>query len=109
MGKFRKGDVCTIEVVVDSNLFGDGDMRVRQRDTYTDIYVKQSALTMVRPTFEVGDRVAWQEGSVSWAGRVLSIANDHLWVDDGDGNFATVWVAKATRVEAEPEATSEAA
>jgi hypothetical protein len=105
--KFRKGDICTIEVVVDGSPFADNDIRVRQPDKYGDLYVKQSDLTLVRPAFEVGDEVEWfaveEDAGHGYRGHILSIANDHLWVDMGSGSFGTVWVGKAMRVDRDPE------
>lgn len=101
MTTFRNGDVCTIEVVVES-VYGTG-IRVRHVDSYTDIHVKPKDLTMVRPQFEVGDRVEWKAYEKTWSGHVLSIANDHLWIDNGNGSFSTVWTSKATRLDPDPD------
>lgn len=105
MTTFRKGDVCTIEVVVES-VYRTG-IRVHHVDSYTDIHVKPKDLTMVRPKFEVGDNVLWVTGAdgigSGYRGHVLSIYEDHLWVDLGAGNFATVWTGKATRLDPEPD------
>lgn len=111
MTKFRKGDICTIEVVVDSNPFGDNDVRVRQPGGYSDIYTKTAQLTMLRPSFEIGDKVTWSsgDGSKSYTGHILSIAEDHLWVSLGDGVYSTVWAGNAMRVDAEPEPAVEPA
>jgi hypothetical protein len=103
--KFRKGDICTIEVVVESS-YNDTNVRVKPVDGYQDIHLKPCDLTMVLPQFEVGDPVRWavDSGGVGsvYRGQVLSVANGHLWVDLGGGSFATVMVSKAQRVD-EPE------
>jgi len=92
-----------MDLIVDSH-FGDGDVRLRQLNSYQDIFAKVSDLTMVKPTFDVGDRVTWSSmnGEDCYTGTVLSIAEDHLWVSFGDGGYATVWTGKAMRVEPEP-------
>lgn len=110
MAKFRKGDIATIEVIVTSS-FNDTTVQVKPIDGYQDIYVKPHELTMERPKFDVGDRVTWEthDGADSWAGAVLSIANDHLWVQLDDGSYSTVWAIKALRIDPEAIAEDEAA
>lgn len=102
MDTFRKGDVCTIEVVVESR-FNDTNVRVRHVDSYTDIHVKPKDLTMVRPQFEVGDRVEWKSAGDFYRGEVLAISGEHLWIDRGEGNYATVWTGLATRLDPDPD------
>ena len=103
MHKFREGDRVSIEAVIASDFVHDGKTKVRI-EPYHEIYVKVADLTMVKPTFAVGDRVTWSThcGADSAVGDVLSIAQDHLWVDLGAGNYATVWTGKAMRVDPEP-------
>lgn len=97
---FRKGDIATIDVVVTSS-FNETQVCVKPVDGYQDVYLKPRELTMLRPKFEVGDRVTWSthDGADSWAGHILSIANDHLWVQLDDSSFSTVWASKASRVD----------
>jgi len=102
MDTFRQGDVCTIEVVVESR-FNDTNVRVRHVDSYTDIHVKPKDLTMVRPQFEVGGRVEWKSAGDFYRGEVLAISGEHLWIDRGEGNYATVWTGLATRLDPEPD------
>lgn len=103
MPKFRKGDVVSIDVVVESNPFGQGDVRVRTHGGYTDIYAKASQLTMKRPMIEVGDTVRCPTNGTATA-TVLSVAEEHVWVSLGNGDYATWWVPKVERVEPEPDA-----
>lgn len=97
---FRKGDIATIDVIVTSS-FNETQVCVKPVDGYQDVYLKPHELTMRRPKFEVGDYVTWSthDGADSWTGRILSIANDHLWVQLDDGSFSTVWAGKAMRVD----------
>lgn len=106
MTAFRKGDIVTIEATIESRPFvlDDGRSQVKIKfPPYHDAYVDPAQLTMLRPAFEVGDRVEWSthDGADSWAGHILSIANDHLWVQLDDGSFSTVWASKASRVDPE--------
>jgi hypothetical protein len=114
--KFRKGDVVTIEATIASTPFNMDDGRAKVKiefPPYCDAYVDPSQLTMARPKFEVGDKVEWtvsSEGMGSaFTGHILSIANDHLWVQLDDGSFSTVWASKAMRVDPEPVVEAEAA
>lgn len=98
----RKGDVVSVNGVVlsDPNDF-NGTMKVRVKvEPYHDIYVLAAHVNMVRPEFQEGDKVQWGENDLEepFSGQVLAIANDHLWVDRGDGNFSTVWINEASRV-----------
>lgn len=102
MTTFRKGDVCTIEVVVTSR-FNETQVCVKPVDGYQDIYVKPRDLTMLRPKFEVGDRVEWKSSGDYYRGEVLAISGEHLWIDRSEGNYATVWAEIATRIEPEPD------
>jgi hypothetical protein len=105
MPAFRKGDVVTIEATIASTPFtmDDGKAKVKiEFPPFHDAYVDPADLTLVRPSFEIGDWVAWIIACEDYAGRVLSIANDHLWVDLGEGCFATVWAGKATRADPKP-------
>lgn len=99
----REGDVVSVNGVVLSAPFDfDGTSKVKIRvEPYHDIFVIASDVTVVRPDFRVGDRVTWSthDGADSWAGHILSIANDHLWVQLDDGSFSTVWASKASRVD----------
>lgn len=100
--KFRIGDVCTIEVVVDSTLFGDGEIRVRQPEKYGDIYVKESALTMKQAHFRVGDKVSgpYPTGAQKRA-TILAISEDWVWVKT-DAGYETWAKDRVTRVDPEP-------
>ena len=107
MTKFRKGDVVTIEATIASTPFNmdDGKAKVKiEFPPFHDAYVDPADLTMVRPSFDIGDKVTWSgiDGADSFSGHVLSIAQDHLWVDLGDGVYSTVWSGKAMRVDPEP-------
>lgn len=104
MTTFRAGDIVLIEAeIADDYVHDDATVKVVfDGNRYDAKYVKVAKLTMVRPQFEVGDRVEWGDG-LEWCGHVLSIANDHLWVDRGGGDFATVWIGKATRLDADPD------
>lgn len=104
MTTFRKGDVCTIQVVVES-VYGIG-IRIRHVDSYTDIHVKPKDLTMVRPQFEVGDLVEWGSSKTLFCGEILSIAEDHAWISRGDGEYATVWLPNLRRLDPEPAAVT---
>jgi hypothetical protein len=108
--KFRKGDTVSMTLVVES-FFGTGDVRLRQPGEYTDIYAKARDLEMVKPAFDIGDRVTWcnYDGTDTYVGDVLFVAEDHLWVSRGNGEYATVWTGKAMRVDAEPTREDEAA
>lgn len=101
MTTFRNGDVCTIEVVVTSR-FNETQVCVKPVDGYQDIYVKPRDLTMLRPKFEVGDRVEWG-ADLEWCGHILSIAEDHAWISRGGGDYATVWLPNLRRIEPEIE------
>lgn len=109
MTKFRKGDLCTIQVIVDGAPFSGTDVRVRQPNSYGDMFVKLADLTMVRPDFKVGDCITWSVGEKPFTGHVLSLHGDHLWVDLGNAEYATVWAGSAMRLDPEPDETSEAA
>lgn len=114
MGKFRTGDLVSINLVVESLAFNNGgDIRLRMPDGgYQDYYAKVSDLAMVKPKFESGDTVTWSlpDGLKQFVGDVLSIAEDHLWISLGEGNYATVWAGSAMRVDdEEPAETDEAA
>lgn len=102
MTAFRKGDIATIDVIVTSS-FNETQVCVKPVDGYQDVYLKPHELTMLRPKFDVGDHVTWSthDGADSWIGHILSIANDHLWVQLDDGSFSTVWASKASRVDPE--------
>ncbi|WP_441931563.1 hypothetical protein [Mesorhizobium sp. 2RAF21] len=101
----------SIEGVVASNYVLDGGTIKITVSPYHEIFVKKVDLTMVRPAFEVDDQVTWSthDGADSWTGRVLSISNDHLWVNLDDGSFSTVWVGHTMRVDPAPEPAVEPA
>jgi hypothetical protein len=105
MTTFRNGDLVSVSgQIVGRPLDFDGEMKVRVRiDPYHEIWVPTSIVTMARPKFEVGDRVEWRISGHEWCGHVLSIANEQLWIDRGDGNYATVWTGLATRLDPDPE------
>jgi len=110
MTTFRKGDVVSLNLIVESH-FNDCDVRLRQPNSYTDIFAKAIDLTVVKHEFRVGDRVEWatHDGADSWFGYVLSISNDHLWVQLDDGSYSTVWSGKASRIDPKPSHQDEAA
>jgi hypothetical protein len=102
---YRKGDEVHVKGVVKVEPFLSQDkmMAVVRIEPFNDIYVLVDHVDMVRPDFQVGDTVKWPvktvDGSVEYTGGVLAIASEHLWVALGDGNFATVWVENASRVD----------
>jgi hypothetical protein len=108
MVTFRKGDLVSVSgQIVGRPLDFDGEMKVSVHiDPYHEIWVPTSVVTMARPKFEVGDCVSWLNGA--HRGRVLSIANEHLWIDRGEGNYATVWTGLATRLDPETEPAADA-
>lgn len=111
----REGDVVSVSGVVLSSPFDfDGTSKVKIRvEPYHDIFVLASDVSVVRHEFRVGDKVQWTASSEgmgsAYTGHVLSIANDHLWVQLDDGSFSTVWASKASRVDPEPAVEAEAA
>jgi len=109
MSKFRKGDIVTVEATIDRDVFSSGERPCIKIiiAPYHDVYVDPATLTMKRPIFEIGDVVTWKVDGLVYRGHVLSIHGNHVWVDRGDGEFATVWVDKLTRVEPEPDTVAD--
>jgi len=104
MTTFRKGDVCTIQVAIDSVIFeANGIKCIRVKIDGEFVYVDPAALKMVRTQFEVGDRVGWKSAGDYYRGEVLAISGEHLWIDRGEGNYATVWTGLATRLDPDPD------
>jgi hypothetical protein len=98
MAKFRKGDVVSLEVIVESHFQGN-DVRLRLEAGYQDIYAKADQIRMVRPDIKVEDTIEWEVGGIINSGEVIGVADDHAWVKYGDGNFATVALKFASRVD----------
>lgn len=101
MTTFRIGDKVTVKAVVVSDLLDfDGTAKIKVAvEPYHDIFVPASEIEMVRPDFRKGDMVDWTVGTTIFRGEVIAIAEDHLWVRMGGGEFATVFVSDATRVD----------
>ncbi|WP_146119559.1 hypothetical protein [Phyllobacterium phragmitis] len=77
-------------------------MRVRQIGGYSDLYVKTDSARIVRHNIEVGDTVDLRGEILDpCRGVVLSISNDHLWVDLGGGDYGTWWIDKVSRIDPE--------
>lgn len=109
MPKFRKGDRVTIEATVATDyVLDDGKIKVHV-EPYHDLFVNQNDMTMLRPDFKIGDRVTWSVGEKPFTGHVLSLHGDHLGVDLGNAEYATVWAGSAMRLNPEPEETADAA
>lgn len=105
MVTFRKGDLVSVSgQIVGRPIDFDVEMKVRVHiDPYHEIWVPTTIVTMARPNFEVGDRVEWKSAGDYYRGEVLAISGEHLWIDRGEGNYATVWTGLATRLDPEPE------
>ncbi|PWJ93589.1 hypothetical protein C8D77_101268 [Mesorhizobium loti] len=81
MGKFRKGDVVTIEGTIDSGFEHEGKIKVRI-GSFSDAFASVSDIKMVRPIIEVGDRVAYPADgyNAGEVGEVLAIIDGYCWV-----------------------------
>lgn len=113
MPKFRKGDRVTIEATVEGSFsLGDDELRIKIDDMWGSgphYYAKLNDLTLKVAQFEIGDLIDWTFRDTIYRGEILAISNEHAWVDRGDGQYSTIWLSNATRVDDEPEETSEAA
>nr|DAE48925.1 MAG TPA: RapA N-terminal Tudor like domain 1 [Caudoviricetes sp.] len=98
MRQFRKGDIVTIECVVESQ-FADDNLRVRPVEASTDIYVTHDQVKIVRQVLKAGDRVTNTELPGIAIGTVLSIAGDRAWVECDDGIFTTWFIRNCCRAE----------
>lgn len=79
MAKFRKGDVVTIEGVVEYVSPNDGQLRVLV--DHRDLYVDQDKVTMKRTLIEVGDTIKENLNLNSVYATVIAIHGEHLWVE----------------------------
>ncbi|MCM0751998.1 hypothetical protein DEA98_14095 [Brucella pseudogrignonensis] len=98
MRQFRKGDIVTIECVVESQ-FSDDDLKLRHPNGYSEIYVEIGNVNIVRHAIKVGDRVKNTELTFIAMGIVLSVSGDRAWVECEDGTFSTWFVKHCNRVE----------
>lgn len=99
---FRKDDIVSLlgtvkfdqganEQLVHVDIIGDLTSRP---------IVEAAALTIVGPSFRVGDTVTWQDVGYHPVGTVLAIAGDRLWVrDNGDGDLSTIAVTNCRRAD----------
>ncbi|TIL34264.1 hypothetical protein [Mesorhizobium sp.] len=103
MERFRKGDVVTIEGVIDSDYVHDGKIKIRV-EPYHDFYGNVSGLKMVRPVIDVGDNVTYPAEGYK-TGKVLAIIDGYCWVklENGYGGGHVSWpISSINRVDPEP-------
>lgn len=98
MRQFRKGDIVTIECVVESH-FTDTEMRVRPVGDHTDIYARVDQVKIVRDHIEAGDMVRNVYKNIDHAEKVLSVVDDHVWVKIASGGFETWFIGHCRRVD----------
>jgi len=96
--QFRKGDIVTIECVVESQ-FTDTEMRVRPVDDHSDIYVKIDQVKVVRQAIEVGDFVRNTETSTYNKGTVHAVHDGLAWVELTSGSYNTWDINYCRRLE----------
>lgn len=100
--KFRKGDTVSVSGTVE---FGGVDyVRVKFEEAYTTVTFQPKEVTMVLPSFEVGDRVSVlsRDRQTRVHGNILALAVEHAWIDCG-GAFVTAKFDHLSRIE-EPQA-----
>lgn len=87
MTEFRKGDVVTVQGIVDFH--GTPGVSVEIGDCLGKqvVLVKPEQLTLVRRGFNFGDRVVHCDGQDNIVGKIMAIDNNYAWVktDDGSG------------------------
>jgi len=96
--QFRKGDIVTIECVVESQ-FSDDDLKLRHPNGYSEIYVEIGNVNIIRHAIQVGDRVKNTHLLDIEVGHVLSIAGNRAWIECDGGVFTTWFINHCKRVE----------
>ena len=109
MAKFRKGDVVTVEGVVESAY--DGMKLKIVLPDYQSLYVDRDQVTMRQENIEVGDEVQQYDKNdflmEGCTGKVIAVHCEELWVLSKNGRASTMWVRRVARID--PDATPEGA
>lgn len=95
MTKFRRGDIVSVKGKVKFDQTSDDDT-IHIEVGYTPVYLKPEAVTLIHPTFNIGDPVRHACGAT---GSVKSIDADQVWIRLNDGGYATYAAADLRFVE----------
>jgi hypothetical protein len=98
---FREGDTVSVEATLAYVHPDDEHLRIHIHNHHGPTYVTPNSVKLVKPNIQIGDQVKLRSPSVNQPvgpAVVLSIANDHLWVEWDDGEYATWWVGAVDRV-----------
>jgi len=97
MKQFRKGDIVTIECVVE--YLACTELRIRPIEGNASIYVRPDWVKNVRQVIEVDDVIKNIDRPGAPEGRVLSVRDDLVWVQANSGHFVTWYTKDCRRVE----------
>lgn len=95
MTKFRKGDVVSIECVVQYQ-YSETELSILQPNGYSAILIDTDKVTLVRNEIQVGDLIKNAGTPGEPMGRVLAIQGDYAWIET-DNNIMATWALSICR------------
>lgn len=106
MNKFRKGDKVTIVGTIKHNQGDDIDKNVfiEIAGYHSDVWINPELVTLVQPSFEIGDECTWMTndaGGYGVGGTILAIRDGHAWIDMGGGAYCTRLLSTIQRVDSD--------
>lgn len=97
MTQFRKGDIVTIECVVE--YLHDDELRICPVEGNANIYVRPDWVKVVSQAIEIDDVIKNIDRHGEPEGRVLSVHDDLVWVQTKSGSFVTWYTKDCRRVD----------
>ncbi|MGW6779000.1 hypothetical protein ACWF50_13265 [Brucella pseudogrignonensis] len=98
MTRFRKGDVVSIECVVQYQ-YSETELSILQPNGYSAILIDTDKVTLVRNDIQVGDLIKNSSVPGEPEGRVLAIQGDYAWLETSCGDYSTWKITRCERVE----------
>lgn len=102
MMKFRKGDVVSVTGTVEYDFGADGEkvLFVKIKGHYQALTLSPDNfddinLSLVRPRFDVGDRVEWP--GAHGFGEIVAIHDGAAWIKQDDAGYETCCLGSLSR------------
>ncbi len=98
MTKFRKGDVVSIECVVQYQ-YSETELSILQPNGFSAILIDTGKVTLVRNDIQVGDLIKNVSVPGEPEGRVLALQDDYAWIEISCRDYSTWKITHCERVE----------